>query len=75
MSTVTLRKQGNSVGLTLPAETRTRMGLEVGQDMMVIELADGIKLVPYSPKLERQLKLAEKVLREQANVLRELAKL
>ena len=55
MSTVTLRKQGNSVGLTLPADTRTRLGLEVGQSMTVVELSDGIKLVPYNPELERQL--------------------
>ena len=33
MSIVTLRKQGNSVGVTFPAETRIRMGFEVGQDL------------------------------------------
>ncbi|WP_274541787.1 AbrB/MazE/SpoVT family DNA-binding domain-containing protein [Komagataeibacter melaceti] len=33
METVTLRKQGNSVGLTLPAETRIRLGLEIGQEL------------------------------------------
>jgi antitoxin component of MazEF toxin-antitoxin module len=75
MSTVTLRKQGNSVGFTIPADVRARMGLEVGQDMLVIELNDGIKLVPRSTKLERQLRLAEQVLRENATISRELAKL
>lgn len=74
MTVVTLRKQGNSVGLTFPAETRIRMGLEVGQDLTLIELADGVKLVKRNLALERQLRLADEVLREQAGALQELAK-
>lgn len=74
MSVVTLRRQGNSVGLTFPAETRIRMGLEVGQELTLIELADGVKLVKRNLALERQLCLAEEMLREQADALQELAK-
>ena len=74
MNTVTLRKQGNSVGIALPAETRIRMGLEIGQELTLIELADGIKLVKRNLTLERQLDLAREVLREQADALQELAK-
>ncbi len=73
MSIVTVRKQGNSVGIALPAETRIRMGLEIGQEMTLIELADGIKLVKRNLVLERQLSLARDVLREQADALQELA--
>ena len=74
MSVVTVRRQGNSVGVTFPAETRIRMGFEVGQDLTLVELADGVKLVKRNLALERQLDLARKVLREQADVLQELAK-
>lgn len=74
METVMLRKQGNSVGITLPAETRIRLGLEVGQELTLVELADGIKLVKRNLKLERQMALAREVLREQADALQELAK-
>jgi antitoxin component of MazEF toxin-antitoxin module len=74
MDTVTIRKQGNSVGIALPAETRIRMGLEVGQELTLIELADGIKLVKRNLALERQLARARDVLREQADALQELAK-
>jgi len=74
MDTVTIRKQGNSVGIALPAETRIRMGLEVGQELTLIELADGIKLVKRNLALERQLESAREVLREQADALQELAK-
>ena len=59
MTVVMLRKQGNSVGLTFPAETRIRMGLEVGQELTLVELADGVKLVKRNLALERQLRLAE----------------
>ena len=74
MSVVTVRKQGNSVGITFPAETRVRMGFEVGQDLTLVELADGVKLVKRNLKLERQMELAREVLREQADALQELAK-
>lgn len=74
MNTVTLRRQGNSLGLTLPTETRIRMGLEVGQEMTLVELADGIKLVKRNLVLEKQLDQARQVLREQADALQELAK-
>ena len=30
MATVTVRRQGNSVSVTFPADTRIRMGFEVG---------------------------------------------
>ncbi len=74
MDTVTIRKQGNSVGIALPADTRIRMGLEVGQELTLIELADGIKLVKRNLALERQLQSAREVLGEQADALQELAK-
>ncbi|MDG6094985.1 AbrB/MazE/SpoVT family DNA-binding domain-containing protein [Acetobacter sp. AN02] len=74
METVVVRKQGNSVGVILPAETRIRLGLEVGQELTLVEMADGIKLVKRNLKLERQMQMARETLREQADVLQELAK-
>ncbi len=73
MTVLTVRRQGNSVGVTFPAETRIRMGLEVGQDLTLVELADGLKLVKRNLVLERQMELAREVLREQADALQELA--
>lgn len=63
-----------SVGVTLPAETRIRLGLEVGQELTLVEMADGIKLVKRNLRLERQMQMARETLREQADVLQELAK-
>jgi hypothetical protein len=50
------------------------MGLEVGQDLTLVELADGVKLVKRNLVLESQMALAREVLHEQADVLQELAK-
>lgn len=74
MTTVTIRKQGNSIGFAFPAETRIRMGFEVGQDLTLVELADRVKLVKRNLVLGRQMQLAREVLREQADTLQELAK-
>lgn len=74
METVVVRKQGNSVGVTLPAETRIRLGLEVGQELTLVEMTDGIKLVKRNIRLEHQMQMALETLREQADVLQELAK-
>ncbi len=74
MTTLTIRRQGNSLGISFPAETRIRMGFEAGQDLTLVELADGVKLVKRNLRLERQMELARDVLREQADALQELAK-
>ncbi len=74
MTSVTIRRQGNSLGISFPAETRIRMGFEAGQDLTLVELADGVKLVKRNLRLERQMELAREVLREQADALQELAK-
>jgi antitoxin component of MazEF toxin-antitoxin module len=73
MSTITMRRQGNSVGVNFSAETRIRMGFEAGQQLTLVELADGVKLVKRNLVLERQMRLARDVLREQADALQELA--
>ncbi len=74
MGHVTVRKQGNSLGISIPTETRIRMGIEEGQELTLIELTDGIKLVKRNLELERQMAAAREVLREEAEALRALAK-
>ncbi len=69
----TIQRQGDLVGVELPNDIRARMDLKVGQQMIMIELQDGIKLVKHSAALERQFKIARKVLEEQADILKGLA--
>jgi len=65
---------GNSAGVILPKELLARLRLEKGDTLYATELPDGIKLSPFDPKLEKQMEVAEKVMREDRNVLRKLAK-
>jgi putative addiction module antidote len=65
---------GNSAGVILPKELLARLRLEKGDALFATELPDGIKLTPYDPTLDRQLAVAEKVMRKDRAVLRKLAR-
>jgi len=65
---------GNSAGVILPRELLARLRLAKGDALYVTELPDGIKLAPFDPALARQMEAAERVMREDRNVLRKLAK-
>jgi len=64
---------GNSAGVILPKELLTRLRLGKGDALYATELPDGIKLSPFDPELAGQMEVAEKVMREDRNVLRKLA--
>jgi putative addiction module antidote len=65
---------GNSAGIILPKELLARLRLEKGDALYATELPDGIKLSPFDSVLASQMEVAEKVMREDRNVLRKLAK-
>lgn len=64
---------GNSAGVVLPKELLTRLRVQKGDELYVTELPDGIKLAPYDPEFERQMEVAERVMREDRDLLRKLA--
>jgi putative addiction module antidote len=64
---------GNSAGVVLPKELLARLRLDKGDTLYVTELPDGIKLMPYDPEFERQMEVAERVMREHRDLLRRLA--
>ncbi len=74
MATITARKVGNSVGLTVPSDTCARLGIRPGQVLTLIEGEDGFKITKSNPELERQLALADGVLQSEAPVLQALAR-
>jgi putative addiction module antidote len=65
---------GNSAGVILPRELLARLRVEKGDLLYATELPDGIKLTPFDPELAEQMEVAERVMREDRNVLRKLAK-
>ena len=64
---------GNSVGVILPRELLARLRVDKGDTLFVTELTDGIKLAPYDPVFEQQMDVAERVMREDRDLLRMLA--
>jgi putative addiction module antidote len=64
---------GNSAGVILPRELLARLRLAKGDALYATELPDGIKLTPFDPGLARKMEVAERVMREDRNVLRKLA--
>lgn len=64
---------GNSAGVVLPKELLARLHVEKGDTLYVTELPDGIKLAPYDPEFERQMEVAERIMRENRDLLRKLA--
>ncbi|MGH8225963.1 MAG: AbrB/MazE/SpoVT family DNA-binding domain-containing protein [Gammaproteobacteria bacterium] len=64
---------GNSAGVVLPKELLARLRLNKGDTLHATELPDGIKLAPYDPTFERQLEVAEGVMRRRRTLLHKLA--
>ncbi len=64
---------GNSAGVILPRELLTRLRVEKGDELYAVETADGIRLSQYDPKLAAQMEVAERIMREDRDVLRKLA--
>ena len=76
MATVTTKivQIGNSLGVILPKAIAERFDLDKGDQVAIIELSDGLKVMPGNPEVEEQLKVARKVMKDYRNTLRELAK-
>ena len=65
---------GNSAGVILPKELLARLRVARGDALYATELPDRVKLTPFDPQLAGQMEVAERVMREDRNVLRKLAR-
>lgn len=73
MTTLKLTRIGNSVGVVLPKEVLARLKLGAGDSVFLTEAPDGYRLSPYDAEFEAQMKVAERIMRENRDVLRRLA--
>jgi putative addiction module antidote len=74
MVALKLRKIGNSVGAIFPQESLAAMKVDAGDTIFLTDAPDGHRLTPYDPEFERQMKVANLVMKHDRNLLRELAK-
>jgi putative addiction module antidote len=73
MSTLKLTTVGNSTGVVLPKEILQRLRVDKGDLLYVLETPNGIELTPYDPEFAAQMEAAERVMREDRDVLKKLA--
>ena len=69
-----IRKVGTSLGVILPKELLDRLNLSEGDLLFATDTGQGLAITPYDPELERQLEIANRVMREDRDILRKLAK-
>jgi putative addiction module antidote len=74
MTTLKVTTVGNSAGVVLPREILERLRVSKGDVLYVLETPNGIELTPYDPQFAAQMEAAERVMREDRDVLRKLAK-
>ncbi len=64
---------GNSAGVILPKELLAKLRLDKGDELYALETPDGIRLTTYDPVFAAQMDVAEKIMREDRELLRKLA--
>ncbi len=70
-----VRPIGNSLGVVLPKETLARLNVKDGDVLHLTEAPDGsMRITPYDPDFDAQMRLAEEGMAKYRNTLRELAK-
>lgn len=69
-----LTQVGSSTGLVLPKEVLTRLKVVKGDSLYLTESPDGFRITPYDPEFEEDMAIARKVMRDNRDALRELAK-
>lgn len=74
MVKLTVRRVGNSLGVTLPAEAVKALRVGEGDVIYLTETPEGFQLVAHDPEFEDEMKVAEGFMRRYRNALRELAK-
>jgi putative addiction module antidote len=70
-----LRNVGTSTGITLPKELLGKLRVGAGDTIFFTEAPDGtFRLTPYNPAFAAQIEAAERILREDRNLLHAAAK-
>lgn len=69
-----IKKFGNSAGVILPKELLARLRVGQGDSLYLSEAPDGVRLTAADPGFAATMSAAEQIMREDRDILRELAK-
>jgi putative addiction module antidote len=64
---------GNSAGVILPKEVLEKLRVGKGDTLFLTETPTGFELSPLDEKIQRQMEVAERVMRDNRNLLHKLA--
>lgn len=73
MTTLKLTAIGNSVGVILPKEILANLNVDKGDVLYATKVPNGIMIRNYDEKFARHMEVAERVMREDRDVLKKLA--
>ncbi len=68
-----IRKIGTSLGIVLPKELLTELGVGEGDILYPVRTPDGVSLTHYDPDFEQALKAGRKFMRRYPNAMKKLA--
>jgi putative addiction module antidote len=74
MVRLTVRKVGNSLGVTLPAQAANTLRVKEGDQLYLTEAPGGFRITPYDPGFAETMEVAEAFMSRYRNALRDLAK-
>ena len=69
-----ITKIGNSAGVVLPKELLAKLRAGVGDTLYVSETPEGIRITAANPDFAGKMAVAERIMREDRDILRVLAK-
>ena len=69
-----LKKIGNSTGLILPKELLNRLGLSLGDNVVVTETPDGFRIARDDADFAEAMRIVDDIMVEYRETLQELAK-
>ena len=69
-----VRKVGNSLGVTLPADAARMLKVREGDALYLTESPDGFRVTGYDPAFGATMKAAEAVMARYRNALRTLSR-
>ena len=74
MQALKITTVGNSAGVVLPKEVLEKLRVSKGDFLYLVEEPDGFKITPYDKAFVDQMEEAEKIMREDRDVLKVLSK-
>lgn len=74
MAKLTVRRIGNSLGVTLPPAIIRALQVRAGDQLYLTPTRDGFRVTPFDPDFAEAMEIAEDFFARYKNALRELAK-